>query len=147
MLSVAEIMTREPYTLGPDDTLLDAARLMHEHHIRHVPIVGPDSSVVGVVSHRDVLAASDSKVMHEPGEGKEGYVALSAIMSSPVQTVSEDAGLLGVAIKVRKQRMGCLPVVKDDKLVGIVSDSDFLEVAITLLEQLEMSEPEEDEDF
>lgn len=149
MLSVAEIMTREPYTLGPDDTLLDAARLMHEHHIRHVPIVGPDGSVIGLVSHRDVLAASDSRLLHDmSAEGsKESYVALSSVMSSPVQTVSEEAGLLGVAVKLRKQRMGCLPVVDGGKLVGIISDSDFLEVAITLLEQMEMTEPEEDLDF
>lgn len=150
MLTVAEIMTREPYTLGPDATLLDAAKMMAEHHIRHIPVIGPDSSVIGLVSHRDVLAASDSRVLRDLPDsggdegGKEGYVALSAIMSSPVQTTTEDAGLMGVAIKLRRQRLGCLPVMRDGTLVGIISDSDFLEVAITLLEQMEMTEPEED---
>jgi CBS domain-containing membrane protein len=146
MLTVAEIMTREPYTLGPDATLLDAAKMMAEHHIRHIPITGPDSSVIGLVSHRDVLAASDSRVLQDLTDdgGKEGYVALSAVMSSPVQTTTEDAGLMGVAIKLRRQRLGCLPVIRAGTLVGIISDSDFLEVAITLLEQMEMTEPEED---
>ena len=59
MLTVAEIMTREPYTLGPDDNLADARKLMAEHHIRHVPIVTGDNCLVGVVSQRDVLAAAD----------------------------------------------------------------------------------------
>jgi CBS domain-containing membrane protein len=146
MLSVAEIMTREPYRLGPDSTLLDAAKLMREHHIRHIPVVSPEGSVVGVVSHRDVLAASDSRLLHEDASsaGKEAYVALSSVMSSPVQTVTPDASLLGVAIKLRKQRMGCLPVTENGQLIGIISDSDFLEVAITLLEQMEMTEPEEE---
>jgi CBS domain-containing membrane protein len=49
-----------------------------------------------------------------------------------------------VAIKLRKQRMGCLPVTENGQLIGIISDSDFLEVAITLLEQMEMTEPEEE---
>ena len=146
MLSVADIMTREPYTLGPDDSLLDAAQLMREHHIRHVPIVSREQSVVGIVSHRDVLAASDSRLFQssDKNPGKEGYVALSSVMSSPVQTVSEDTPLRGVAMHLRKQRLGCMPVTKDGQLVGIISDSDFLEVAITLMEQLEINEPEED---
>ncbi|WP_439105924.1 CBS domain-containing protein [Congregibacter sp.] len=146
MLSVAEIMTAQPYTLGPDDSLLDAASLMREHHVRHVPILSNDGNVVGVVSHRDVLAASDSRLVHEDlqASGKENYVALSSVMTSPVQAVSEDAELKAVAGFLRKQRLGCLPVTRDGQLVGIVTDSDFLEVAIVLMEQLEMSEPEED---
>lgn len=146
MLSVAELMTREPYTLGPDDNLAKAAQLMREHHIRHIPIVSGDGNVIGIVSHRDVLAASDSRLVHEDAEhaGKEGYVALSAVMSSPVQSVPESAELRAVAMHLRKHRVGCLPVLRSGKLVGIVSDSDFLEVAIALMEQLEMVEPEED---
>jgi CBS domain-containing protein len=146
MLSVAEIMTPAPYTLGPDDSLRKAAELMREHHIRHIPIVSSDGSVLGIVSHRDVLAASDSRLVHEDAEsaGKEDYVALSSVMSSPVQSVPETAELRAVAMHLRKQRLGCLPVMRNGQLVGIVSDSDFLEVAITLMEQLEMTEPEEE---
>lgn len=145
MLSVAEIMTREPYTLGPDNNLRDAAELMHEHHVRHVPVVSGDGAVIGMVSHRDVLSASDSKILHDEGDvGKEGYVALSAVMTTPVQTVTENADLKSVAMHLRRQRLGCMPVVEDGKLVGIISDSDFVEVAATLMEQLEMTEPEDD---
>lgn len=148
MLSVAEIMTREPYSLGPDNTLKDAALLMREHHIRHIPIVSPQGSVVGLVSHRDVLSASDSRLLHDEAgdDGKEAYVALSSLMSTPVKTTDEHASLLGVAMLLRRQRMGCLPITRDGRLVGIISDSDFLEVAITLLEQMEMTDPEEAEE-
>ena len=143
MLSVEDIMTREPYTLGPDDTLLDAAELMREHHFRHVPIVCSEGSVVGLVSHRDVLAASTPNTLPGAEDSKEGQTALSTIMSSPVQTVPENADLRGVAMQLRQQRLGCLPVTRDGAIVGIISDSDFLEVAITLMEQLAMGEPEE----
>ena len=147
MLSVAEIMTREPYTLGPDDTLQDAAHLMREHHIRHIPVVSSDGGVVGLVSHRDVLAASDSRLV--AGEGAEenreaGFIALSSVMTSPVQTVDENAELRAVAGMLHHHKFGCLPITRGKSLVGIISDSDFLEVAMTLMEQLEMAEPEED---
>lgn len=145
MFNVSEIMTRAPYTLGPDDTLADASELMTQHHIRHIPIVSSDGTVIGVVTHRDVLAASDSTVLNKDHEN-ENYVALSSIMSTPVQTIEENASLRGTAMRLQKMRMGCLPVVRGGELVGIITDSDFVTVAIHLMEQLEMVEPE-DQDF
>ncbi len=147
MLSVAEIMTREPYTLGPDDTLQDAARLMSEHHIRHIPVVNGEGAVVGLVSHRDVLASSDSRLVagDDSAENRDtAYVALSAVMTSPVQTVDEHEELRAVAALLHQQKIGCLPVTRDNDLVGIISASDFLEVAMALMEQLELAEPEEE---
>lgn len=141
MLTVADIMTREPYTLTPDASVADAHELMQQHHIRHIPIVSPDGSLVGVVSHRDVLAASDSRLLRRGEPGKEAYVALSSVMSSPAKTVEETDRLRGTALKLKQHRVGCLPVVRDGIPVGIITDSDFVEVAIHLMEQLELSEP------
>lgn len=148
MLSVAEIMTTEPYTLGPDDSLAQARELMSQHHIRHIPIVTGDNCLVGIVSQRDVLAAADSSVLPDKAahEAEEHYVALSSIMSSPVQTVDEQAGLRGTAMHLHKSRLGCMPVTRDGRLVGIITDSDFVSIAIHLMEQVEQSEPEEDFD-
>jgi CBS domain-containing membrane protein len=144
MLTVAEIMTREPYTLGPDDTLATARQLLAEHHIRHIPIVSSDGSLIGLVSQRDVLAAGDTSVLNrEGGSSRENYVALSAIMSSPVQSVDESASLRGTALHLQKHKVGCLPVLRAGKLVGIITDSDFVAIAINLMEQLEAVEPEE----
>ncbi len=145
MLTVAELMTREPYTLGPDDSLADARKLMAEHHIRHIPVVSGDGNLVGLVSQRDVLAAEDSSVVRGPGgdDSTERYVALSSIMTSPVQSIDEHASLRGTAIHLQKNRMGCLPVLRDGKLVGIITDSDFVTIAINLMEQMEESEPDE----
>jgi CBS domain-containing protein len=155
VLTVAELMTQDPYTLGPDDTLEDARVLMAEHNFRHIPIVNSDGSVAGVVSQRDVLAASDSSILAgDPGEDhKERYVALSSIMTPEPLTVDEHASLRGTALHLQKNKLGCLPVLRDGKLVGIITDSDFVTIAVTLMEQLEAAEPEEtdfdaeDEDF
>jgi CBS domain-containing membrane protein len=145
MLTVAEIMTREPYTMGPDDSLADARQMMAEHHIRHVPVVSAEGSLIGVVSQRDVLAAEDSTVLNkEGGEGSaDGYVAVSTIMTAPVQTVDEVAGLRATAMHLQKNKLGCLPVLKEGQLVGIITDSDFVAIAINLMEQLETAEPDE----
>ena len=144
MLTVAEIMTREPYTLGPDDTLATARQLMAEHHIRHVPIVSAAGGLIGLVSQRDVLAAGDTSVLNPEGGGsRENYVALSSIMSCPVQSAEESASLRGTALHLQKHKVGCLPVLRKGKLVGIITDSDFVTIAINLMEQLESAEPEE----
>ena len=146
MLSVSEIMTREPYTLAPEASLSDARRLMAEHHIRHVPILSPEGTLIGVVSQRDILAASDSILSGEGAETKLGDAPLSELMTSPVQTVEPDSDLRGAALFLQKNRLGCLPVLSEGKLVGIVTDSDYVGVAINLMEQLELAEPvEEDE--
>ena len=147
MLTVAEIMTREPYTLGPDDTLASARQMMAEHHIRHIPVVSADGSLIGVVSQRDVLAAEDSTVLNEEGgEGSRNqYVAISSIMTAPVKTVDENAALRGTAMLLQKEKLGCLPVLSEGALAGIITDSDFVAIAINLMEQLEATEPEENE--
>ena len=144
MLTVAEIMTREPYTLGPDDSLADARGLMAQHHVRHIPVVIGNGVVAGVVSQRDVLAAADSHVLNAAARGSQRSddVALSAIMSSPAQTVDERASLRGTALLLQQHPQGCLPVLRGGKLVGIITDADFVEVAINLMEQLESIEPE-----
>jgi CBS domain-containing protein len=144
MLTVTDIMTREPYTLGPDDSLADARSLMAQHHIRHIPVVAGDGIVAGVVSQRDVLAAEDSHVINPEGENQErdSFVALSSIMSSPAQTIDEYASLRGTALHLQQHKLGCLPVTRDGKLVGIITDADFVSIAINLMEQLEEVEPE-----
>ena len=144
MLTVAEIMTREPYSLGPDDTLENARHLMAEHHIRHIPVVSADDTLIGLVSQRDVLAAEDSTVLNEEGGkgSRDRYVAVSSIMTTPVQTVDENTGLRGTAMHLQKNKLGCLPVINKGKLAGIITDSDFVAIAINLMEQLEVNESE-----
>jgi len=144
MLTVAEMMTREPYTLGPDDSLATARELLAEHHIRHIPIVSAEGLLIGLVSQRDVLAAADSSVLNADGGGsRESCVALSAIMTSPVQTADESASLRGAAMHLQQNKLGCLPILRQGRLVGIITDADFVAIAINLMEQLEAAEPDD----
>ena len=148
MFEVAEVMNTELYTLREDDSVHDARQLMADHHIRHIPIVDGASRLVGLVSQRDVLAAADSNLVVAPSdsEAQEVYIAVSSIMSVSVETVQESDNLRGAALYLQKQKIGCLPVMRGEKLVGIITDSDFVAVAINLMEQLEDSEPLADEE-
>ena len=65
MLTVAEIMTREPYTLGPDDTLATARQLLAEHHIRHIPIVSADGGRATLRVPKAQTAATTARLLSE----------------------------------------------------------------------------------
>ena len=145
MFDVAEIMSTELLTLGPDASLQDARALMAEHDIRHIPIVEDENRLVGLLSQRDVLAAADSILLGMNGESEafESRVAVSTIMTMDPKTTDEQASLRGAALYLQQHRIGCLPVVKGETLVGIITDSDFVAVAINLMEQFQELEPAE----
>lgn len=144
MIMVDEIMTpaEDLATLGPDATLADAHRVMAERSVRHVPVVDSGGGLVGIVSDRDVLAAT---VMRPGGDPRpeDKQVPVSEIMATRLQTVDERANLRQAAIHMQALRIGCLPVVTDGVLRGIITDSDFVTVAIHLLEQIESTDPPE----
>lgn len=145
MFTVSDIMTTELFTLELDASLREARKLMAEHHIRHIPVVDERQHLVGLLSQRDVLAAADSTLVATPTESDsiERLVAVSSTMSIDVKTVDENASLRGVALYIQKHKIGCLPVLRGQKLVGIVTDTDFVSVAINLMEQMEQAEPED----
>ena len=145
MLTVAEIMTREPYTLGPENTLTDALQLMAAHHIRHVPILSAQQQLIGLVSQRDLLAASESSVATTNADSirQRQPTSLSNVMTVALHTIEETASLRGAAMHLLKNKLGCLPVISEGRLTGIITDTDFVAIAINLMEQLETAEPPE----
>lgn len=133
---VSEIMSRNVIGLPPSATLAEARTLMQRQHIRHLPVLEQDK-LVGLVSQRDILAAQESSLE----KGTNGHFlqhhSLAEIMVTGVTTVSPRAGIREAALYLQKHKYGCLPVVDKGKLVGIVTDSDFVAVAIHLLEVLD----------
>lgn len=138
-------MTTQPYTLTTDAPISDAIKLMAEKNIRHIPIVNEANELNGIVSDRDLLAVTGGKL----DNGNTQNIALadqpvSDIMTNHVLTIGEDTELLSAAKFLEQHKFDALPVARDKKVVGIVTDSDFLAVAINLLEQLAIKEPIED---
>lgn len=145
MVTIDEIMISDLYTLGRDNTLQDANDLMREKRIRHIPIIDGNKKLLGLVTQRDLLAATSPdadqtrKAMHTP---------LDSVMVTDLRTVDEHVSLRQAALYLRQHKFGCLPVVnKSGKLLGIVTDTDFVTVAINLLEQLESVEPTEEQEL
>ena len=143
MITVDEFMTTEPCTLRETDTINDARQIMTEKHIRHIPITDSENHVLGLVTQRDVLAATApvlSLSTRSDAVAAEPDIRLSEIMIRNVSVIHQSESLRRAALHLQAHKYGCLPVVSDDRLVGIVTDSDFIAIAINLLEQAELSE-------
>jgi len=145
MLTIAEIMNTDLVTLAEDDNLSLARELMANHRIRHLPVVDSAGKLVGLVTQRDVLAAADSTLLSKPDAAvkPESYIAVSSVMTVSVHKITETTNLRAAAMYLQKHKIGCLPVERKGKLVGIVTDSDFVTVAVHLMELLEAQEPDE----
>ena len=133
MISVESIMTADPVKLTADDTLGTAHKLMTERHIHHIPIVDGRDGLIGLISHRDILAANSSTLNDNPSDNSN--TPLGNIMTSPVVSIPPETGTLKAAQYIHNSRHGCLPVVDDGSLIGIITEYDFVEVAISLLER------------
>jgi CBS domain-containing protein len=146
MLTLNEIMVSDLHTLEANNTLQDAVELMKSKKIRHIPIVGSNNQLLGLVTQRDILAASSPDSTNKQ---QEMSTPLNAIMITKLDTVNKDTDLRQAALFLQQHKHGCLPVVEDNTLVGLVTDTDFVSVAINLLEMLEATEPVEntDDDF
>ncbi|EGQ8323420.1 CBS domain-containing protein [Vibrio cholerae] len=144
MIKVEDMMTRHPHTLLRTHTLNDAKHLMEALDIRHVPIVDANKKLLGIVSQRDLLAAQESSLQRSAQDDSLIFeTPLFEVMHTDVTSVAPQAGLKESAIYMQKHKIGCLPVVAKDVLVGIITDSDFVTIAINLLELQEESEPDE----
>jgi CBS domain-containing protein len=122
-------MTRKVFTLRIDKQLIVAREIMQWAHVRHVPVVSTSGQVVGMVSHRDLLAASIASVSGaaEPQRSQHLWtVSIQTVMRAPVTTIVSTATIHEAAALMRIQKIGCLPVVDNTKLVGIITDYDLL---------------------
>lgn len=127
-LRVADVMTREVRTLGPNDRLALADELMKQGRFRHVVVVD-EGRVTGVLSQRDIFHGALAWSLGQGRKAHEQLLAATAVkdvIASHVVTVDPDAPLAEAAALLREHKIGCLPVVAGDELVGILTEGDFL---------------------
>lgn len=144
MFSIDAIMSTDLITLTPDSTVADARKLMHNNRIHHLPVVDHDT-LVGLVTLTNVLAATDSFLRDPENRIHESDLPVRDIMVTEIATIDEHASLRQAALFIEKHKIGCLPIVTDGKLRGIITDTDFVGVAINLLELAEDTEPFDDD--
>jgi CBS domain-containing membrane protein len=137
LMQVRQLMSTDLVTLTEDETLADAQRCMARGRIRHLPVVR-GQKLVGLLTHRDLLAASFSifaEVNH--AEQRRIFVTVPVVeaMHRDVVSVAPDLPVKRAAEILLKNKYGCLPVVDEaTNLVGIVTEADFLSLTVRLLQ-------------
>lgn len=129
--TVKEIMTSVVEVLGVGDTLAIARQQLARGRIRHLPVVDGNERLVGLITHRRIL---ESWVSHgQPDEESPLSVArdvpIEMIMEKNVLTVDPATTAAEAARLLEEYKLGCLPVVEHGKLVGIVTEADFVRFA------------------
>lgn len=139
--TVRSIMTTELVTLQSDHSFNLAEGIMRVQGIRHLPVVDADRRLVGLVTHGDIVQAQASFLARPLGDdlAAELSVPVSGIMQTRVRTVTPDTPLAEAARILVEHKYGCLPVVEDDRLVGIVTAIDFLHLLIDMLDAGEVT--------
>lgn len=128
---VEELMNQNMITLSPYATINDALTLLEKHKIRHITIVDENMHVLGIVSDRDVRDASPSTFL----DAKDMHILnkeIQTIMSSPVITIHPMDFVEEIAYIFYDKEIACLPVVSQNKLVGVVTEKDMLYKLIQL---------------
>lgn len=128
--TVERFMSRDLFTVRPEDVIDLAASLMNWKHIRHVPVEDDEGNLVGVVSHRDLLAILSR---HRRQNGQE--IVIKDIMKTELVTIGPQTPTLDALMLMRQKNIGCLPIVQGGKLVGMVTAHDFLTVSARLFEE------------
>jgi CBS domain-containing membrane protein len=128
-LKVGEVMTREVKTVDRNDRISIAGELMKAGRFRHVVALDDNGRVAGVVSHRDIVYGALAWTL---GQGREAHdkalesYPVKDVMATVVTTIDSDAPLRDAAALMRERKLGCLPVVDGEELVGILTEGDFL---------------------
>ncbi len=143
MFQVKNIMTKDVFTLNQLESLSAAKDLMDLARIRHIPIVDDQGKFVGLLTHRDILAATISGLAgidRETQDEIESGIPIREIMQTDVVTVGAELSLKEAARLLLEEKYGCLPVVCEEKLCGIITEADFLRLTIDLMEAVEPEE-------
>lgn len=138
---VKEIMTRNVVAVRPDTTLKELTRLLIDNRINGVPVVTGENRIAGVITMTDLLKILrdinywDSIEKIKPGIGvkealvkEKEYIIVEKKMSRNVSTVSEDDSVDHVIDIMCKHNIHTIPVVKDDKLVGVIGATDIVKI-------------------
>lgn len=130
--TVREIMRTEFVSLAPGDKLDFVDDIMKIGRIRHFPVIEGDA-LVGIVSHRDLLAASLTRILEFEGTQRRSFlrsIEVSEVMSKDVRSVRSDTALAEAARLMVIYKVGCLPVVDEGvTAVGLITETDLLEAA------------------
>jgi len=158
-MRAADIMTRNVISVQPETTILQAAHLMLEHRISGLPVLDSNRHVVGIVTEGDFLRRVETGTQRQrprwvqfllgPGRLAEEYVRTSSrkvedVMTQPVHTIGESMPLSDVVELMEHHRIKRVPVLRDHKLVGVVSRANLLHALASLAREMTSTPGDDD---
>jgi len=132
--TVRDVMTREPFVLEPEDSLMKALEIMRLRGVRRVPIVLA-GLLVGLLVEGDLKRAEPSTLSESQDDFNRVMeeTPISRIMIQNPMTIAPDTSLLEAAETLHATKYGALPVVEDGKVVGILTDNDLIRTLVEIL--------------
>lgn len=132
-MNVSDMMTPKPVTIRLHSTLREALELMDRSKCHHLPVLSSDNHLIGIVSDRDCRTALNSPhILRERWQDEElvNRLQARAIMTAAPIVIAPDAPAEDAAKLMLENGISCLPVMRDETLVGIVTRSDILRAFI-----------------
>lgn len=129
---VADWMTRAPLTIPLEATLREATASLRERGIRHLPVVN-GGKLFGIISDRDIKSAIPPPIAGVPaGDLSRAYERpVFEVMTTKVVTVGPGDSVMEAARLMRRHKISCLAVVYNDRLVGILTETDLLDAFLS----------------
>ncbi len=127
--SVSDLMSHEVVTLRRDDEIALADDLMNLGRVRHIPVVDEDDGLVGILTQRDLYRSALLQTLSESRGSRDRAlrgVQINRVMTTEVVTTNPATPIRDAAELMFKQKIGCLPVLHDGDLVGILTEADFV---------------------
>jgi acetoin utilization protein AcuB len=131
---VSDWMTKKVFTVSPEESISNAAKLANDKNIKHIPVVKGDR-IKGILSDRDIKEYVPSKATSLDVYELHYLLAktkVKEVMKKKVYTTTSDTPIEEAALTMHDMDIGCLPVVDNNRLVGIISDRDIFEVLVDI---------------
>ena len=130
--TVGQIMSKDIFTVRPEDIIDLAANVMDWKHVRHVPVENNEGELIGIVSHRALLRVVARGLSHD----RESPMTVQEIMRTDPVTAAPETPTIEVIRLMKEHKVSCLPIVDGGQLVGIVTERDLNDIAASLLERI-----------
>lgn len=128
---IEEIMVSDVFTLDRENTIGEAIQLMAEKRIKHIPIIDGEHHLIGIVTDRDIKECTPS-IFFDEGRMDALMMPLAEIMTTDLITGHPLDFVEDVAAIFYESKIGCLPIIKDHRLVGIITQTDLLHTLVEL---------------
>jgi CBS domain-containing protein len=128
-LHVRDLMTRSVKVLGKNDSLSMADAIMRTERIRHLPVVDEDGRLVGILSQRDLFFSALVQALGYGSASRDrmlNTILVKEVMTDNVVTTSPETLVTAAARVMVDRKIGCLPVIEGNALIGILSESDVV---------------------